>query len=163
MLPAGDSTALGGPPAWSAIPLSLRRSARGADRPGEVTAAFRRGPYATRMRNSEQFFAELLALESPWRVAAVHFRVEAREVVVEVECEDEGLRCPECGARSPRHDERRRRHEHLETMGFRTIVSVKRPRIRCGRHGVQRISAPLPSFTPPTHPTRGRFGAPGAD
>ena len=115
------------------------------------------------MLDSELFFAELLALKSPWRVAEVRFRVEAREVVVEVECGDEGLLCPECGARNPRHDERRQSLGHLETMGFRTILSVKRPRVRCPRHGVQRISAPLPSFTPPTHPTRGRFGAPGAD
>lgn len=115
------------------------------------------------MLDSELFFAELLALKSPWRVAEVRFRVEAREVVVEVECGDEGLLCPECGARNPRHDERRQRLEHLETMGFRTILSVKRPRVRCPRHGVQRISAPAPSVAPPKRPPRGAPLRPGAD
>lgn len=115
------------------------------------------------MPDSKQFYAQLLALKSPWRVAEVHFRVEARAVVVEVECGDEGLVCSECEARSPRHDERRRRLEHLETMGFRNILSVKRPRVRCLRHGVQRISAPAPSGTPPKRPPRGAPLRPGAD
>lgn len=104
-----------------------------------------------------QFIARLLDLKPPWQVREAAARPKAGEVVIEVECGDEGLVCPECGARSPLHDERRRRFQHLDFMEYRTIVRVNRPRIRCAEHGIRPIPARLPAFTPPAHPTRARI------
>ena len=93
-------------------------------------------------------------MKPPWQVREAAARSKAGEVVIEVECGDDGLVCPDCGARSPLHDERRRRFQHLDLMGYRTTVRVKRPRIRCAEHGIRPIPAHLPSFTPPAYPTR---------
>ena len=98
--------------------------------------------------------ARLLDLKPPWQVREAAAWPKVGEVVIEVECGDDGLVCPECGARSPLHDERRRRFQHLDLMGYRTIVRVKRPRIRCAERGIRPIPARLPSFTPPAYPTR---------
>lgn len=106
---------------------------------------------------TRELVAELLRLKPPWQVKEVVARPEAVEVVIEVECGDEGLVCPECGARSPLHDERRRRFQHLDFMEYRTIVRVKRPRIRCAEHGIRPVPARLPAFTPPAYPTRVRI------
>lgn len=88
-------------------------------------------------------------MKPPWQVREAAARPTAGEVVIEVECGDDGLVCPDCGARSPLHDERRRRFQHLDLMGYRTTVRVKRPR---GSAAPNTESAPSPPTCPPSRP-----------
>ena len=91
---------------------------------------------------SPAFFAELLGLKGPWRVAGLSLDLAANELRVEVACAGSWFACPKCGARSPRHDGRRRRWVHLNTMEYRTVVTAQLPRVRCGEHGVRQVRVP---------------------
>lgn len=88
-------------------------------------------------------YAQILGVESPWRVTAVTPKLDEGEVVVAVEAPaKEQLACPKCGADCPRHDHRARRWRHLPTCQYRTILEVSVPRVRCEEHGVLQVPVP---------------------
>ena len=88
-------------------------------------------------------YAQILGVESPWRVTAVTPRLEDGEVVVSVDAPaKERLACPKCSAECPRHDHRARRWRHLPTCQYRTILEVDVPRVRCEEHGVLQVPVP---------------------
>ena len=88
-------------------------------------------------------YAQILGVESPWRVTAVTPRLDEGEVVVTVDAPARvRLACPRCGTDCPRHDHRARRWRHLPTCQYRTILEVSVPRVRCEEHGVLQVPVP---------------------
>jgi len=87
-------------------------------------------------------YAQILGIESPWKVEAVELDREEHSVRVFVTWASSRLECPECGVRCPRHDTRRRSWRHLDTCQFRTVLEAEIPRTRCEEHGVRQVRVP---------------------
>jgi len=94
------------------------------------------------MRDTD-LYAQILGVESPWRVTEVELRLSSGEVEVRVEHGASGaLACPECGSAAKRYDTRLRRWRHLPTCQYRTVLAAEVPRVRCPQHGVKTLSVP---------------------
>lgn len=89
-----------------------------------------------------QLYAQILGIETPWKVEDVELDREGGEVRVFVVWGSGRLECAECGARCPRHDTRRRSWRHLDTCQFRTVLEAEIPRTRCDEHGVRQVRLP---------------------
>lgn len=93
--------------------------------------------------HDRELYRRILEIESPWEVSDVELRAKEREVCVQVEWNATiALRCPECGADCPGYDHRERRWRHLDTCQYKTILSARIPRVKCGEHGVQQVRVP---------------------
>ena len=89
-------------------------------------------------------YAQLLGIQSPWRVLRVDLQLEQQRVVIEVE-HDPALpvRCPECGHECARYDHApERTWRHLDVMQFVTEIRARAPRCACPEHGVQTVRVP---------------------
>lgn len=94
------------------------------------------------MRDTD-LYAQILGVESPWRVREVELRLSCGEVEVRVEHgSSEAMACPECGAAAKRYDTRLRRWRHLPTCQYKTILAAEVPRVRCPQHGVKTLAVP---------------------
>ena len=76
-----------------------------------------------------EFFSRALGLKEPWRVKDVRMELEAKRVVIEVECA--------CGTSWGTEDEllvvhgyETRSWRHLDTMQFETLIEARVPRVR---------------------------------
>lgn len=88
-------------------------------------------------------YAQLLGLQSPWKVTGVDLDVDALRVDIRVVYESESGQCPECGKACKVYDQSAERSwRHLDTMQFGTYLHSKSPRIKCGQHGVKTMSLP---------------------
>ena len=88
-------------------------------------------------------YAQLLGLQSPWKVTGVDLDVDALRVDIRVVYEGESGQCPECGKACKVYDQSAERSwRHLDTMQFGTYLHSKSPRIKCGQHGVKTMSLP---------------------
>lgn len=95
------------------------------------------------MNTTEEHYARLLGLESPWKVTRVKLNVERLRVNIFVEYSPLTGTCPECGAECRVYDHSpARTWRHLDTMQFETVLYCEPPRIECAKHGVKTMSLP---------------------
>jgi transposase len=77
-------------------------------------------------------YAQLLGLQSPWKVTGVDLDIDALRVDIRVVYEGESGSCPECGKACKAYDQSAERSwRHLDTMQFGTYLHSKSPRIKC--------------------------------
>ena len=94
------------------------------------------------MRDKD-LYAQILGIESPWKVSDVELALAGGEVVVHVEQEEGATQCcPTCGQVSPGYDSRPRRWRHLDTCQYKTMLIASVPRVECKEHGVVTVSVP---------------------
>lgn len=92
---------------------------------------------------SKELYTKVLDLPRPWRVGVVEWKLEEKELWVEV-LYRRGARfvCPQCGRKSPGYDHRLQQWRHLDTGGVRTFLHGSLPRIECAEHGVLEVAVP---------------------
>lgn len=96
-----------------------------------------------RMDATEEHYAKLLGLDSPWRVQRVKLSVEKLRVDIFVEYGQTTGTCPECATACRVYDRSpNRMWRHLDTMQFETFLHCEPPRVECRTHGVKTM--PLP-------------------
>ncbi len=94
------------------------------------------------MRDKD-LYAQILGIQSPWKVREVALNLSEGEVIIHVQHDPlVPLVCPECGAEGPGYDTRERRWRHLDTCQYRTILAAEVPRCNCSEHGVHQVSVP---------------------
>jgi len=95
------------------------------------------------MNTTEEHYARLLGLESPWAVTRIKLSVERLRVDIFVEYSQTTGICPECGTTCRVYDRSPQRvWRHLDTMQFETFLYCESPRIECERHGVKTSALP---------------------
>ena len=95
------------------------------------------------MNETEEHYARLLGLVSPWKVARVKLSVETMRVDIFVEHGELTGTCPECGAACRVYDRSPGRvWRHLDTMRFGTYLHCEPPRTECAEHGIKTMSMP---------------------
>ena len=88
-------------------------------------------------------YERLLGIGRPWRVWDVQLKLDAGEVVIQLEVDETAIAvCPTCGKPVPGYDKRERQWRHLDTMQYRTLLVAQVPRVNCDVHGVQLIGVP---------------------
>ena len=94
------------------------------------------------MRDKE-LYAQILGIESPWKVTDVDLALSGGEVKIHV-AQKKGAKqcCPTCGKVAPGYDSRPRRWRHLDTCQYKTILVADVPRVNCKKHGVVTVSVP---------------------
>lgn len=96
------------------------------------------------MENLGQHYAQLLGLQSPWKVTDVDLDLEGNRVSIRVE-HPNGMKvnCPDCGCDCTIADRApERRWRHLDTMQFETQLVARTPRADCKKCGVKTIEVP---------------------
>ena len=97
------------------------------------------------MQDAEQIYSQLLELKYPWKVDRVS--LDPKEKIVEVHIlHDRGakLPCPECRKECMVYDHLGERvWRDLDSIGFRTFIHAKPPRIQCHEHGIREAIMPL--------------------
>ena len=102
--------------------------------------------YNLGMKTTEEHYANLLGLATPWKVSEVELNVSALQVKIFVMYGENTAMCPECGAVCELYDHSAQRSwRHLDTMQFETILHCEPPRVRCKEHGVKTIALPWAS------------------
>jgi transposase len=95
------------------------------------------------MDATEEHYARLLGLESPWKVTRVKLNVEKLRVDIFIEYGELTGSCPECGAACRVYDHSPgRMWRHLDTMKFGTYLHCEPPRAECDRHGIKTMRLP---------------------
>ena len=95
------------------------------------------------MKTTEEHYARLLGLGTPWVVERVKLNVEKLRVDIFVGYDQTTGTCPECGATCRVYDRSPgRMWRHLDTMQFETFLHCEPPRTECAKHGVKTM--PLP-------------------
>jgi transposase len=79
--------------------------------------------------NDSEFYQQVLGLSKPWKVKAVRMELARRQIIVEVECEEQVWGNPSTGRRAHVHAWNLRRWRHLDTCQFETIIEAKVPRL----------------------------------
>ena len=99
----------------------------------------------------EDFYAQSLQIEDPWKVKEVRILPDERTVEVHVECGQKVTWAdPETSEPATVHDWRERRWRHLDTCQFETWVIAKVPRIKLSNGKI--LTAKVPWAQP-----HGRF------
>jgi transposase len=91
-----------------------------------------------------QLYAQILGIESPWRVERVELQLKMEEVHVFLEHSAEAeWACPQCGQNCPLYDHQAERQwRHLDTCQYRTILHASPPRSNCSEHGALVVKLP---------------------
>ena len=91
-----------------------------------------------------QLYAQILGIESPWRVDRVELAPDQQEVHIYLEHKaDIAWQCPQCGHQCTLHDHQpERRWRHLDTCQYRTILHAAPPRSDCPEHGALAVKLP---------------------
>ena len=96
-------------------------------------------------QDAVQIYSDLLELKYPWRVDSVS--VDSAKKIVEVHISHENcskLPCPECRKGCPVHDHLRKRvWRDIDSVGFKTFIHARLPRIQCPEHGILEAVMPL--------------------
>jgi len=94
------------------------------------------------MRDKD-LYAQILGIESPWKVTDVQLSSNTGEVKVSVEpTADAEFSCPSCEVVCPGYDKRKKQWRHLDTCQYKTILVAEVPRVECQEHGVVTVSVP---------------------
>ena len=97
------------------------------------------------MQDAEQIYSKLLELKYPWMVDSVSID-SARKIVDVHVIHDKGekLPCPECRRECMVYDHLRERvWRDLDSIGFKTFIHARPPRIQCPEHGIREAVMPL--------------------
>ncbi|MCK5676300.1 MAG: ISL3 family transposase [Verrucomicrobia bacterium] len=95
------------------------------------------------MNETEEHYARLLGLVSPWKVTRVKLSVEKMRVDIFIEYGELTGTCPECGAACRVYDRSPGRvWRHLDTMRFGTYLYCEPPRTECAEHGIKTMLTP---------------------
>ena len=91
-----------------------------------------------------ELIEQALELEWPWYVESTQLDHESRELLVYLDFERGAtLACRSCGTDGCKaYDTATRRWRHLDFMGYRTILQVPSPRVRCPTCGVKQAVIP---------------------
>jgi len=88
----------------------------------------------------EEFYSNLLGIESPWEVTSINRDSRSKEVVAFVKIRDGfSFSCPVCGHKAKKYDQRVRRWRHLDSCNHKTLIEGAIPRVKCSEHGVKQI------------------------
>jgi len=91
----------------------------------------------------EEFYGQLLSIESPWEVQEIIRDGNVREVhVIVAYAEDELPPCPICGKPAAIHDRKARKWRGLDSYNHKTIIGAEIPRVKCLEHGVLQVEVP---------------------
>ena len=97
------------------------------------------------MQDAEQIYSKLLELKYPWMVDSVS--IDSTRKIVDVHViHDKGakLPCPECRRECMVYDHLRERvWRDLDSIGFKTFIHARPPRIQCPEHGIREAVMPL--------------------
>ena len=97
------------------------------------------------MQDAEQIYSKLLELKYPWMVDSVS--IDSARKIVEVHVihdKGEKLPCPECRRECMVYDHLRERvWRDLDSIGFKTFIHARPPRIQCPEHGIREAVMPL--------------------
>lgn len=89
----------------------------------------------------DEFYEQILGIESPWEIADV--RLDRASSVVHVElAHGEGVRwkCPCCDRELSIYDHvEERQWRHLDTCQYETWLHARIPRVKCPEHGVRQV------------------------
>lgn len=97
------------------------------------------------MQDAAQIYSKLLELKYPWMVDSVSID-SARKIVDVHVIHDKGakLPCPECRRECMVYDHLRERvWRDLDSIGFKTFIHARPPRIQCPEHGIREAVMPL--------------------
>jgi len=95
------------------------------------------------MDATEKHYANLLGLDSSWKVERVKLNVEKLRLDIFVQYSQTGGTCPECAVACRMYDRSPSRvWRHLDTMQFETFLHGEPLRVECEKHGVKTV--PLP-------------------
>lgn len=95
------------------------------------------------MNETEEHYAKLLGLVSPWKVTRVKLSIEKMRVDIFIKYGELTGTCPECGAACRVYDRSPgRTWRHLDTMQFGTYLYCEPPRTECAEHGIKTMSMP---------------------
>lgn len=92
--------------------------------------------------NEREFYQQVLGLSKPWKVKAVRMELKQRQIVVEVECEEQIWGNPISGARAHVHEWNLRRWRHLDTCQFETLIEARVPRLRYEDGSTEEVTVP---------------------
>ena len=92
--------------------------------------------------NEREFYQQVLGLNKPWKVKAVRMELKQRQIVVEVECEEQFWGNPGTGARAHIHEWNLRRWRHLDTCQFETLIEARVPRLRYEDGHTEEVTVP---------------------
>jgi transposase len=97
------------------------------------------------MQDAAHIYSKLLELKYPWMVDSVSID-SARKIVDVHVIHDKGekLPCPECRRECMVYDHLRERvWRDLDSIGFKTFIHARPPRIQCPEHGIREAVMPL--------------------
>ena len=95
------------------------------------------------MDQTSQHYAQLLGLNSPWKVTSVELDVDKLQVDIHVSYDGTQGCCPQCTTDCKVYDQSSSRSwRHLDTMQFTTNLHSKSPRVKCLKHGVRTMTLP---------------------
>jgi len=95
--------------------------------------------------NFAEMFERSINLKEPWHVVRAEFREREKAVHVYVEARKTSkYPCPECGKECKRYDEEDEEREwrHADVVLYPCYIHCRRPRVSCGEHGIQVVTAP---------------------
>jgi transposase len=87
-------------------------------------------------------YQQILGLREPWTVKQVQLDQKARQVVIQVACEETLWGCPQCQRRMTIHDWQRRQWRHLDSCQFQTVIQAEVPVVKCPEHGAITVAVP---------------------
>jgi transposase len=96
-------------------------------------------------KNYEDMFAQSIGISDPWKIEKAEFDEGKREVHIYVSARKTAkYECSECGSLCERYDdeETERIWRHGDVVFFPCYVHCRRPRIKCGEHGLHVATAP---------------------
>ena len=95
------------------------------------------------MKTLNDHYAQLLGLDSSWRVSDVALTLAEKRVSIVLEHTGGPVLCPSCGQSCGIADHAPERSwRHLDTMQFETVLTARIPRCRCADCGVKTIAVP---------------------
>jgi len=92
----------------------------------------------------QKHYAQLLGLQSPWKIQNVELKLKEKCVDIELGLEwGSPVQCSICGCECSIYDSAEERTwRHLDMMQFRTDIRAKVPRADCPTHGVLTVAVP---------------------
>jgi len=95
------------------------------------------------MKTLNDHYAQLLGLDSSWRVSDVTLTLKEKRVTIVLAHKGGQVACPSCGQSCGIADHAPERSwRHLDTMRFETVLTARIPRCRCPVCGVKTIAVP---------------------
>jgi transposase len=94
--------------------------------------------------SQEELFRIALGLEKPWYIKTIEFKVEEKQLDLNIDFEcGSKFPCPLCGKSSCHvHDKIDRTWRHLNFFQFKTYLHCRVPRTSCNKCGIKQVKVP---------------------